>query len=160
MKKLFLLLVFSLVSLSGFSQQKNEEKIVFMNSHLVPDILEEFVDGCRYYHVDYQDKIQSLKAIKLIESTPNYLGEVKNDVIFLNADLEKYPNLLRFILFNQLGQYFGLEAGDYNFSNMMSNRVRINPKHEYFLSIMRTRPYQREKYFLALHEAHPLEIQI
>ena len=136
-----------------------KEKVVVMNHTSFPGILKEFRDGCKFYGVDYQDQLFQLDAIRLVPGNNGFLGRVEGDVIEVNLELVKYPNLLRLVTLRQLGKYLGLKelkAG----REIMSETWSLSLQEELYASRHRERPQQRRKFFEALAEKEPLEKEI
>lgn len=155
MKNIFYVLVF-LVSFQGVGQ----EQIIGTNVKAFPDIMREWRDGAKYYKVDYKTTLRELKAVKFVDTVPTFIGEYRNGVILLNQDLEHLKNLTRVIIFNQLGNLFGLEDDDIPIIHIMSNRFEIGYKHEYYSEMIRQRTSQRVKYFQKLAQENQYEKEI
>ena len=110
MKYLYLSLVMFLSFTFAGNAQENNEKIHFANHAAIPEIMKEFVDGAKYYNVDYKEKLNSIDAIRLVPGESNFLGRVQGNTIEVNQFLTHYPNLLRVVVLRQLGKFYGLEA--------------------------------------------------
>ncbi|ADF53003.1 MAG: hypothetical protein CMP12_21290 [Zunongwangia sp.] len=164
MKKL--ITVFMLLASITFSYsqdysevKKIDEKAVITNHKEIPKIVNNFIDACRYYGVDYQEKVRNLKAIRLVTSDRNFLAGESNGVISINSELANFPNLLKIIVNRRLGIYFGLKDSD-KFPDVMSTKWNINPKSEYYAYNNLERGFMLKHFYKALAEKNPLEKQI
>ena len=166
MKKLILLLVFSLTFAISSAQGPKQmfpgtEKVdpddVLTNHQALPGLLSEFYDSARFYKIDYADQLLSLKGVYLVDADPYFLGDVSKDgsTVYLNSELEKYPNLMRVVLLRQFGKLYKLKKG--SGGNIMSGNWEINQDFEKIAIATRSRQHQKKKFFEALQRKHGLE---
>lgn len=148
----------SLVAQEGINEKPGDQ-VVIMNHQEFPKILEEFQDGCVYYQVDFEEKLNSLEAIRLVPGDLGFLGRVQGNRIEVNQELIKYPNLLRLVTLRQLGKFLGLPEQK-NGREIMSETWSLSIQEELYAFRHRQRPYQREHFFEALAEKFPLEKEI
>lgn len=141
-------------------QEERKAKPPLLNNHeLIPPLLKEFYDGARFYKVGYHEISNKLEAVYFVKSDLNMLGEIvgEGQIILLNEELIKFPNLTRVILFRQFGKLYSLPDDKKKGRAIMGTQWELNERNEFYAFNIRQHPYQREAFFLALAEKHPIE---
>ena len=155
MKKLLLLL--ALISLSLHSQEK--ETPPHSDHPEVQKILANHYESLRFYRIQVIDKVEQLEEVVFIEADLNYFGEIQQGTIFLNAELKKYPELLRITILHQYGKLYKIN-GDYG-HDIMGDCWRIDQEHEDLAELLRTRNgIQLERYYETLQKKHSIPVRL
>ena len=179
MKKFIFALILSFTVATNFAQTTVEEDLaslrtnhygslnhdvaqddVITNDITLPELLTEFYDGAVFYRIEYRKELQNLKQVKFVVRDLNFLGSVEHggQVILLNDELRKYPNLARVIFYNQMGKLYGLEAVPGR--EFMSDTWEINQDNEDIATRHREKPYQRKNFFKTLQKRRGAKKQI
>ncbi len=159
MKRLFYLAIFSFLAFS-FACNSQPEEMMVTNHKQVPDVINNFVDGAIYYGVDYRKEIKELKSIRLIKGDNTFIGRYNQDRTEVNEDLEKYPYLMKIIIFRQIGKMYGLKTDKSGKLTIMSDRWEITPEYESFAYKTLNRQFVRRHFFQELKKISPIEKQI
>ena len=155
MKKLLLLL--ALFSLPLHSQEKQTPP--HSDHPEVQQILSNHYESLRFYRIQVIDKVEQLEEVIFIEADLNYFGEVKKETIILNAELLKFPELLRITLLHQYGKLYKIK-GDYG-HDIMGDCWRIDQEHEDLAKLLRTRNgIQLERYYESLQKKHYIPVRL
>lgn len=165
MKKLIILL-FLFVFLSVPAQDQPELKLgshIITNHQQLPDLLQDYYDGARYYKVDYAEKLITLNKVLLVHGDMNFLGTLVEidggKEIWINSILPiRYPNLFKIIFYRQMGKLYDLPE-DESPSNLdiMSTRWELSPKYENWAYNKLQRHTIRRIYFEKLAKKLPLD---
>lgn len=157
-----MLLAFSGISYGQFqtANYQNEPHNIITNNEGVEDILDEFFDSAAYYKVDFVPGLLALKSVKLSPGDRNFIGSNIDGEILINDKLVYYPNLMRWVLFNQLGQHYGLQLIDTELRHIMYNKLELTPRLEYYAEALRMRNTQKIFFFQQLQKKLPLTRRI
>ncbi len=137
----------------------NSSDIIYTNDPAIPKLLDEFYDGARYYKVDYKAGLKRLQRVIVVPEDPYFLAAVVDNgtEIRINENLLQFPKLFRVIFLRSMGKLYGLKDSKRYGHAIMGTHWEIDIQHESFAIQTGKGPHQREKFFKALHEKHPLE---
>ena len=155
MKNLFLFLALFTLTLQG----QEKETPPHSDHPEVQKILSNHYEILRFYRIQVIDKIEQLEEVVFIDADLNYFGEVQKGTIFLNAELKKYPELLRITILHQYGKLYKIK-GVYG-HDIMGDCWRIDQEHEDLARLLRTRNgIQLERYYETLQKKHYIPVRL
>ena len=158
----FLSLTLLLLSLNVFSQ-----KTVDLEWHSieVPDTLsEKVVERFDYYMrtnpIDYEEALREIKSIKIVKEDRYYVGELKDNIIYLNSKLNKFPSTKEVVILHYLAVNGGMKAQDKTFANVANTRFSITKRNEELFrrQLVRHNPYKQ--IVIKLKEQQPLRSRL
>lgn len=150
------------VNKSRFQTLQTSETDVITNEEHLPEFLNDFRDGAKFYKVNFYPALKDLTKVVLIRADLNFLGGLVEidgkKEIWLNSTLLQYPYLYKMIFYRQMGKLYGLEEQKGgSLVNLMTDRWELNPRFEgYAYNLSQNHSWKR-KFFEDLARKYPLE---
>lgn len=166
MKKFYYSLILFLVSFICMAQFQVPDQVsktshtIKTNHQIIENYLNEYFNSCAYFGVDFEKGLQKIESVLLVDESFNFIGSHENGKIKMNSKLLYYPNLMRWVLFNELGQHYGLKLIKNDARLIMYYKLEMNARSEFYAETLFHARHQNKIYFRKLEKKLPLSSRI